>query len=47
MSTGDLVKFLQQEQREMASQEDALKLIDKYEPDLTGNSSITAAGMSV
>ncbi|XP_017309089.1 1-phosphatidylinositol 4,5-bisphosphate phosphodiesterase delta-1a isoform X1 [Ictalurus punctatus] len=35
MSTGDLVKFLQQEQREMASQEDALKLIDKYEPDLT------------
>lgn len=36
MSAGDLLKFLQEEQREAVSLEDALKLINKYEPDLTG-----------
>ncbi|MCJ8745781.1 hypothetical protein PDJAM_G00134480 [Pangasius djambal] len=35
MSAGDLLNFLQQEQREAGSLENALKLIDKYEPDLT------------
>ncbi|KAI5092114.1 1-phosphatidylinositol 4,5-bisphosphate phosphodiesterase delta-1 [Silurus meridionalis] len=33
ISSGDLLRFLQEEQREAASQEDAMKLIDKYEPD--------------
>ncbi|XP_058232436.1 1-phosphatidylinositol 4,5-bisphosphate phosphodiesterase delta-1a isoform X2 [Hemibagrus wyckioides] len=35
MSANDLLTFLQQEQKEAASLDDALKLIDKYEPDLT------------
>ncbi|KAI5617178.1 1-phosphatidylinositol 4,5-bisphosphate phosphodiesterase delta-1 isoform X1 [Silurus asotus] len=34
ISSADLLRFLQEEQREAASQEDAMKLIDKYEPDL-------------
>ncbi|TSK98412.1 1-phosphatidylinositol 4,5-bisphosphate phosphodiesterase delta-1 [Bagarius yarrelli] len=35
MSANDLLNFLQKEQREEASMNDALKLIDKYEPDPT------------
>lgn len=36
MSTTDLLNFLLNEQRENASTEDALKLIEKYEVDGTG-----------
>lgn len=36
MSTRDLQNFLLKEQREPASMEDALKLIEKYEVDETG-----------
>ncbi|KAK3540985.1 hypothetical protein QTP86_008199 [Hemibagrus guttatus] len=35
LSGNDLLTFLQQEQREAVSLDEALKLIDKYEPDLT------------
>lgn len=45
MSTRDLLNFLLNEQREQASFEDALKLIEKYEMDGTGkiNSEIQSA----
>lgn len=36
MSTRDLLNFLLNEQREQASMEDAVKLIEKYEVDGTG-----------
>lgn len=36
MSPEDLLNFLQLEQKEAVSLDDALKLIDKYEPDNAG-----------
>lgn len=36
MSTRDLLNFLLNEQREQASMDDAVKLIEKYEVDGTG-----------
>lgn len=37
MSAANLLDFLQTEQKESVSLEDAQKLIEKYEPDQTGN----------